>query len=72
MSEVKEVGKSILPEVQAREMTTEQMQKDLDYVIAQKLTRTMLQNGLISVEEFDKITALNRESFAPYLVELMG
>ena len=33
--------------------------------------KVMLDNGLISLSEFDKITALNRESFSPMLAGIM-
>ncbi len=71
MSTVKEVGTSPIPVVPARRMTEEQMQQDLDYKMAQKYTQALLDNGLITEEEFNKITDLNRQSFSPYLVELM-
>lgn len=38
----------------------------------QKCTKALLEKGLINEDEFNKITALNRESFSPYLVELMS
>ena len=72
MSTVKEVGTSLIPKIPARKMTAEQMQQDFNYKMAQKFTNELLDRGLISVDEFNKITALNRESFSPYLVELMG
>ena len=72
MSIVKEVGTSPIPVAPARRMTEEQMQQDLDYKMAQRITKSMLDKGLISVDEYDKISALNREKFSPYLVELMG
>jgi hypothetical protein len=31
----------------------------------------MQKQGLVSVDEFNKITALNREIFCPYLAEIM-
>lgn len=50
--------------------TQDQLIRDCGYHQAQHLLETMLGEGLISKEEFNKITALNRESFSPYLVEL--
>ena len=72
MSKVNKVGTSPIPRISARKMTEEQMQQDFNYKMAQKCTQALLDKGLISEEEFNKITALNRESFSPYLVELMG
>lgn len=51
--------------------THEQLQREADYARAQKILESMLNQGLISLSEFDKITALNRESFSPALAEIM-
>lgn len=52
-------------------ITQEQLQKDYRYFIAQKLLKAMLDKGLISIDEFNKITAENRKTFSPYLAEIM-
>lgn len=51
--------------------TEEEMQGEYDYLLAQQLTETLLENGLISQEEFNKITAKNRETFSPKLAAIM-
>lgn len=51
--------------------TTEQLQRDVDFFRAQKITRSMLDSGLISLSQFDKLTALNRKTFSPFLAEIM-
>ncbi len=51
--------------------TKEQLQRDYGYFIAQKLLKAMLDKGLISIDEFNKITAENRKTFSPYLAEIM-
>ena len=38
---------------------------------AQKAAELLLENKLISLSEFDKLTELNRKTFYPYLSELM-
>ena len=68
---VKEVTPSSLPMVEPRHMTKEAMQKDFDYMMAQKMTQALLDNGLITRSEFDKISAINREKFSPYMAELL-
>lgn len=52
-------------------LTDEDMQHEYDYYQAQKILEEMQKQGLISVDEFNKITALNREIFCPYLAEIM-
>ena len=49
----------------------EQLQREVDYVRAQRILSFMLQNGLISLSEFNKITTLNRKSFSPALSQIM-
>lgn len=39
--------------------------------MAQKAAELLLENKLISLSEFDKLTELNRKTFYPYLAELM-
>ena len=49
----------------------EQLQREVDYVKAQKMLKSMLECGLISLSEFNKITVLNRKTFSPLLAEIM-
>lgn len=51
--------------------TTEELEQEYDYYMAQKLLEKMLGTGLISVDEFNKITAKNRQTFSPFLSEIM-
>ena len=50
--------------------TQERIQGDLDYKRAQAIAKTMLDSGLISVAEFNKLTAINRETFSPLFAEI--
>lgn len=52
-------------------MTEEQLCGDYKYCIAQKMTKALLDKGLISVDEFNKISERNCQTFSPYLVEIM-
>ena len=51
--------------------TQERIQGDLDYRRAQDIAKGMLDDGLISVAEFNKLTAINRETFSPLFAEIM-
>ena len=51
--------------------TQERIQGDLDYYMAQDIGKTMLDSGLISVAEFNKLTVINRETFSPLFAEIM-
>lgn len=54
-----------------KQFTQEELQREYDYIRAEKLTRKLLDLGMITIEEFDKIMALNRESFSPALARIM-
>lgn len=51
--------------------TPEEAQRDYDYYMAQKAAEQLLKDKLISLSEFNKLTQINRETFYPYLAELM-
>ena len=52
-------------------LTDDDMQHEYDYHQAQKILEDMRKHSLISDDEFNKITALNREKFCPYLARIM-
>ena len=51
--------------------TQERIQGDLNYKMAQQIAKSMLDSGLISSTEFNKLTAINRETFSPLFAEIM-
>ena len=53
------------------EYTEEEMQREYGYMLAQQMTKKLLEKGMISEGEFHKITAKNRETFSPKLAALM-
>jgi len=57
--------------IELKKMSQEQLQREFDYIQAEKLLRKMLQKGLITEVEFNKIDALNRQAFSPFLAEIM-
>lgn len=56
---------------EVKQMTDRQIQNEFDYYMAQKLLMQLLIKGFITQVEFDKITKLNRQTFAPLLAEIM-
>ena len=48
-----------------------ELQKEYNYVLAQQITKRLLEKGFITEAEFNKITAKNRESFSPLLGRIM-
>jgi hypothetical protein len=51
--------------------TNAEMQNEYNYILAEQMTRKLLDKGLISEAEFAKIMAKNRQSFSPYISKIM-
>ena len=49
----------------------EDIQRDFDYYMAQCVAEQLKNAGLISLDEFNKLTALNRRTFLPMNVEIL-
>ena len=48
----------------------EQFQQDVDYYRAQRIAKSMLESGLISLSQFDKLSEINRKTFSPFLADI--
>ena len=55
----------------AKEYTQEQLQQEFDYMMAEKTTQKMLDHGLITPGEYDRIMAENRRTFSTFLAPLL-
>ncbi len=51
--------------------TEEKLQHEFDYFVAQQVLEKLFGMGNISVDVFNKITEKNRQTFSPYLSEIM-
>ena len=60
-----------MPILAKKVYTQEELQREYNYILAQKILKSILEKGLISLDEFNKITEKNRQTFSPYLVEIM-
>jgi len=69
--EPKNIGEVLNINNKVNKISNEQMQREVDYARAQGILKSMLKEGHISLSEFNKITALNRESFSPMFAEIM-
>lgn len=68
------VGKKMLvahTDLVSKPVDQEEIIRDVNYYQAQKATQSMLVRGLISLDEFNKLTQINRDTFSPFLVEIM-
>ncbi len=55
----------------AHRLTDKQLYDEINYHRAEKLTKKMLEKGLITSEEHDRILAEARKIFVPFLAELL-
>lgn len=51
--------------------TNTEIQNEYNFILAEQMTKKLLDKGLISVDEFNKIMAKNRRSFSPYISRIM-
>ncbi len=58
-------------DIDPKPIAQEQIERDFNFYRAQKVTDRMLELGLISLSEFNKLTKINRDTFSPFLVEIM-
>lgn len=69
--EVQKVNIADLNSVNMERLTTERLQREYEFKMAQKVLINLKNKGLISDVEFNKITALNIEKFSPFLGRIM-
>jgi predicted transcriptional regulator len=55
---------------QAGYITQERIQGDLDYKMAQRIAKFMMDSGLISADEFNKLSDINLKTFSPLYAEI--
>ena len=58
-------------DIAPKPIAQEEIERDINFYKAQKVTDRMLELGLISLSEFNKLTQINRDTFSPFLVEIM-
>ena len=54
-----------------KNFTEEELQQEFNYILAQQMLKRMLNDGMISADEFNKITEKNRQIFSPLLSRIM-
>ena len=59
------------PTPAVRQLTEKQFYDEINYHRAEKMTKKMLDAGLITSEEHDRILAEARKIFVPFLAELL-
>lgn len=59
------------PAMVNKNFTKEELQQEFNYILSQQMLKKMLDKGLISADEFNKITEKNRQIFSPHLSRIM-
>lgn len=57
--------------ISTQQITTEDLQNEYNYILAERVLENMLETGVITVDECNKIKELNRQYFSPVLSEIM-
>lgn len=60
-----------MPLYETRKPTHEEMQSEYNYLLAEELTKKLLDKGLVSGDEFARIMAKNRRTFSPFIARLL-
>lgn len=71
MQVTKIIGNQGIPNKEKHQYTEEELQHEYDYIRVEQMTKKLLDKGLITVDEFNKIMKLNRQIFSPDPVEIM-
>ena len=62
---VTEIKPGMLTAANLPKTTDAQLQNEYNYILAENFTKKLLDKGLISVDEFNKIMEKNRRTFSP-------
>ena len=65
------ISTSILASATRKPIRQTDIEQDYNFFQAQKIAKNMLELGLISLSEFNKLTEINRKTFSPFWVEIM-
>jgi uncharacterized protein YqgQ len=58
-------------QAESKSISQEQLQHEVDYIRAQHILQFLFHKGLLSADEFAKITAVNRKTFSPVLAAIL-
>jgi len=68
---IKITDEIIEKKIKRRSVSQGQLQREFDYIQAEKILKKMLEKDLITEAELNKVTKLNRQTFSPLLAEIM-
>ena len=71
MQVTKIINENERPAMVNKNFTEEELQQEFNYILSQQILKKMRDKGLISSDEFNKITEKNRQIFSPHLSRIM-
>ena len=57
--------------VYTKRPTQEQLQREFNYLQAERITKKLFEKGLITIVEYDSIMGENRRVFSPFLATIL-
>lgn len=58
--------------VEASKPTNREMQNEYNYLLAEQMTKSLLDHGLLTEEEYALVMAKNRKSFRPFFSKILA
>lgn len=69
--ELQKIETGNMPKPETSPITQEELQREFDYLLAERFTKRMLKEGLISDEEYTSIRNKNKTNFTPFLSAIL-
>ena len=68
--QVTEVTSTTMPQYHTGNITQEQLQQEFNFLRAEQITRTMLNRGLITADEYRRIMVENTVTFPTFISQI--
>ena len=69
--QVTEVTSTTMPQYHTGNITQEQLQQEFNFLRAEQITRTMLNRGLITADEYRRIMVENTVTFPTFISQIL-
>ena len=69
--QVTEVTSTTMPQYHTGNITQEQLQQEFNFLRAEQITRTMLNQGLITADEYRRIMVENVVTFPTFISQIL-
>ena len=69
--QVTEVTSTTMPQYHTGNITQEQLQQEFNFLRAEQITRTMLNRGLITADEYRRIMVANTVTFPTFISQIL-